>query len=83
MDGLLSVRVETERQALAIAGALTGVAGVDVAAVNGAWEVSLESAKTDQLINRFLHAVQMAVNGEAARSALVRLNGREYRLERQ
>jgi hypothetical protein len=83
MDGLLSVRVETERQALAIAGAMNGVPGLNVVAAHGAWEVSLESAKTDRLITRFLNAIQVAVNGEAAESALVTLNGREYRLEGQ
>ena len=83
MDGLLTVRVETERQALAIAGAMNGVAGLNVVAVHGAWKVSLESAKTDRLVTRFLNAVQVAINGEAADSALVTLDGREYRLERQ
>ena len=83
MDRRLSVKVETERQALAIVDAMNGVPGLDVVAAHGAWEVSLEPARTDRLITRFLNAVQMAVNGEAAESALVTLNGRDYRLEGQ
>jgi hypothetical protein len=75
----LRARVAQERQAITLAHDLVGFAGVDVHP-DGAREVVVDYASSDQLVVRVLDAVRQALGGDRSAYALVQLDGRDYQL---
>jgi hypothetical protein len=76
----LRVRLSEERHAVVLARELDDVEGLDVQRRDGNWEVTVDGSRGDRLIVRVLNAVSAALAGEPTATALVLLDGREYRL---
>jgi len=78
-NGTPHFRVRFDRQHLAdsLAQQLSDT-DVSVQTENGSWIVSIDNAKTDQLVVRVLDATRATLSGQPAVSAHVLLNGREY-----
>jgi hypothetical protein len=76
----LRIEVGDEQQAAALARELVGVVGLDVRERGGAWEVTVDCVRTDRLVVRVLEAVQRSLANHHTSFAVVRLDGREYRM---
>jgi hypothetical protein len=77
----LRVRLNEEEQAHAVVRELAGVDGVALEPGGGAWEITVGDGTGDRLVVAVLDAVRRALTGQPAASALVLLDGREYRLQ--
>jgi hypothetical protein len=75
------ITVDQEHQAVALAQELIGVSDVDIRPESDRWVVSISGRKTESLVVRALDAVRLALAGEPTASALVRLDGRDYRMQ--
>jgi hypothetical protein len=74
------IKVDEEPHALALAQELIGIAGLDVRQLADGWEVRVERIDGDRVVVRILDAVRQALAGDPSVSALVVLDGREYRM---
>ncbi|HET7758915.1 MAG TPA: hypothetical protein VFK62_03250 [Gaiellaceae bacterium] len=77
----LRVRLGEERHAVALAHELVGLARLDVHSQDGAWEVTIQGAKSDSLVTRVLDAVRRTLADQPAASAQVFLDGHEYLMQ--
>jgi len=77
----LRIKLSEEREAIAVANELVGVPGLDVRAEGDGWEVSLDDVGDNDLLVRMLDAVRNTLAGRPSGSALVLLDGREYRMQ--
>lgn len=77
----LKVRLNEEENANAVVRELAGFDGVEVQHGAGAWEVTVGNGTGDRLVVAVLDAVRRALTGHPTASALVFLDGREYRLQ--
>ncbi len=77
----LRVRLAEERHATALARQLVGLAQLDVRRQDGAWEVTIQDAKSDVLVTRVLDALRRTLADEPDVSAQVFLDGHQYRMQ--
>ena len=80
-DTSLRVRLSDERHAVALAQALNDLAGLELEQLDGHCDVTVGGVLGDRLIVRVLNAVRASLGGEPVATALVFLDGREYRVE--
>jgi len=74
------IRVDDERHAVALTQELFGIAGLEVQQDRDAWEVRLANVDGDRVVVQVLDAVRRALAGDPEATALVKLDGREYRM---
>ena len=74
------IKVNEEPHAIALAQELVGMPGLDVHQTSEGWEVRVEGLNGDRGLVRILDSVRTALAGDTSASALVVLDGREYRM---
>ena len=77
----LRVRLKEQDEANALARELAGVDGLEVHRNGEGWEVSVDDVGGNGLVLRVLGGVRATLAGRAGASALVLLDGREYRMQ--
>jgi hypothetical protein len=75
------IRLGEERHAIALAHELVGLTRLDLRRETGCWEVAVGGAESGRLLVRVLDAVRGVLAGQPSASALVLLDGHEYRMQ--